>query len=613
MSAPLRIYFAASLRGGADFGQLRRRITFLESLGTVLTRHLASPHTAELGGRSDAEIFEEDQRLLSDADVFIGDFSAPSTGSGFMAARAVALKKPTLAMFREGQRASAMISGCPEITTRFFADEAAFDQVIRAYFLDHEAAFRHVRFRAPKVFLAGPPGSGKGTVGAALQRVMGAPHISTGELLRELVAREPQAEVAGYMKAGQLVPAELMRGLVLGRLRQPDCRLFGFILDGYPPSREDLQNLISGGITPDLVCYLDCEDGTAVQRQLERGARSTDTEEKAKERLSVFHRAEVSFEALATSWYPDSVVMRVDAEQSAALVEASVLHTVKHLLGDPRRDGAFFPVAPFRPDSVRSTRVHFHVDAPGAAKVHAIATRIHARHKAAQGQVKQHPIASLQLGPQCTKLLIYAQLPNFHAFEDSPDEAFLTGRLGDGDEALMKVVLEETRAAGGMAELEAYVGEWTLAADGSVVEESRYPALPFSEAAFGAFADGRCEPRPSLELHLGFDLPKQEGEVIPVPLSVLMEECSRRGLENGGWFVFRKAGFWAYRSNEFSSDTEARAEARLFAQAKALREVLRARGILGSVSFSLERVLGIWSWKSVVAAEDSVRPTSMMC
>ncbi|MDP1827065.1 MAG: nucleoside monophosphate kinase [Archangium sp.] len=629
----IRIYFAASLRGSADFAAMRARISFLESLGVVLTRHLASPRTAELGGRTDAAIFLEDQRLLEEADVFIGDFSTPSTGAGFMAARAVAAKKPVLALFREGQHPSAMISGCPEIDTRFFTDERDFQRAVRAFFLAREADFRGVRFRAPKVFLAGPPGSGKGTLGAALSRAMGAPHISTGELLRELVQPEPRpvhpersrgmefrsigarpstplglnggslpisasslASIAEYMKTGQLVPAELMRDLVLTRLRQPDCRLFGFILDGYPPSREDLANLTSAGITPDLVCYLDCGDATAARRQVTRAARSTDTPEKAQERLAVFHRAEVSFEALATAWYPDSVVMRVDAEQPAAAVEATVLETVGHLFGDPRREHSFFPVSPFRPESVRSTRVHFHVDAPDAARVAAIARRLHARHKAAQGQVKHYPIASLHLGPQVATLPIYGQLPNFHAFEDAESEAFLTGRLGDGDDALMRVVLEETRAAGGMAELEEYLGEWTLRADGTVVEDSRYDALPYSGAAFAEFESRRCSDIPSLELHLGFDAPKVDGQGMPIPFSQLMDSCSQRGMQNGGWFVFKKDSHWAYRSNEFSSEPVASVQPRLVGQARALREILVAAKVECDVSFSLERVHGIWTF-----------------
>lgn len=592
----LRLYFAASLRGGADFALLRRRIAFLESFGTVLTRHLASPHTAELGARSDAEIFALDQRLLAEADVFIADLSSPSTGSGFMVARAVEQQKPVLALFREGQRASAMIAGCPQLTTRFFADEAGFETQVRAFFLEREASFTHVQFRGPKVFLAGPPGSGKGTLGAALSRHLGAPHLSTGELLRELVAKDPGAKVGEYMRAGQLVPAELMRDLVLTRLRQPDCRLFGFILDGYPPSREDLANLLHGGITPDLVCYLDCGDGTAVQRQVKRAARSTDTDEKARERLSVFHRAEVSFEGLATRWYPQSVVMRVDAEQPAAAVEATVLKTVDHLFGDPRRSSSFFLVEPYQAASVRSTRVHFHVDAKDAAKVHAIARRLHARHKGAQGQVKQYPIQSLHLGPQLAKLPIYAQLPNFHAITDSEDEAFLTGRLGDGDDALMKVVLEETRAVGGMAELEEYLGEWTLKPDGTVVEDARYSPLPFSDAAFAEFASARCRDIPSLELHLGFDLPKNDDGAMPLSLSDLMNACAKRGLDNGGWFLFKKEGHWAYRSNEFSSEAPSRAEPRLFEQARALQQLLGAAGLGCPVSFSLERVHGIWTF-----------------
>ena len=158
----------------------------------------------------------------------------------------------------------------------------------------------------------------------------------------------------------------------------------------------------------------------------------------------------------------------------------------------------------------------------------------------------------------------------------------------------MKVVLEETRAAGGMAELEEYLGEWTLRPDGEVVEDARYTPLPYSDAAFADFQRQRCTDLPSLELHLGFDVPKRDGEGLPLALPRLMSACAARGLQNGGWFVFKKEGQWAYRTNEFSSEPAASAELRLSGQARALREILGAAGLQCPVSFSLERVHGIW-------------------
>lgn len=597
MTEPLRIYFSAPLRGGANFEELARRIEFLESIGQVLTRHMASASTADLGLEDDRAIHDHDQRLLDEADVFIADLSSPSTGAGFMAARAVASRKPALCLFRAGQAASAMIAGCPQITTRSYADEAELRGAVRAFLLAHAAAFEALRFPAPKLLVAGPPGSGKGTLGKALAALTGAAHVSTGELLRDLLARgdgHPHAAtIAACMQAGKLVPAEIMRDLVLERLRQPDCRLFGFILDGYPPSRADLANLTSNGVLPDLVFYLECSDATAAARQVGRAARSTDTPEKARTRLAVFHGSDASYDALASSWFPDSLVVRLDAEQPPGEVERSALETLRNTFADPRRSRSFAPVLPFRAADVRSTRVHFHVDARDVFVLREIARDVLVRARRAQGQLKLYPIAALHLGPQVARLPVYRHLPNFHEIERSDTEAFITGRLGDGDPELMNTVLAAARRRGAMVEIEEYVGEWTLAADGSFVTDSRYEPLPFDPRAFAAFDAHLLPDLPRLELHLGFDVPKA-GPTPPIALPALMAACVEAGLDHGGWFIFKNDACWAYRSNEFSDDEVQVATSRLQAQAIALRRVLLSNGVACPVSFSLEKVHGIW-------------------
>jgi adenylate kinase len=85
------------------------------------------------------------------------------------------------------------------------------------------------------VILLGPPGAGKGTQAKQIVDRYGIPQISTGDLLREHVARCTSLglEAKALMARGELVPDELMYGIVADRLRQPDCRR-GFILDGFP-------------------------------------------------------------------------------------------------------------------------------------------------------------------------------------------------------------------------------------------------------------------------------------------------------------------------------------------------------------------------------------------
>jgi adenylate kinase len=85
------------------------------------------------------------------------------------------------------------------------------------------------------VILLGPPGAGKGTQARKIVEHYGIPQISTGDLLRDNVARgtELGLEAKAIMARGELVPDELMYGIVACRLREFDCQR-GFVLDGFP-------------------------------------------------------------------------------------------------------------------------------------------------------------------------------------------------------------------------------------------------------------------------------------------------------------------------------------------------------------------------------------------
>jgi adenylate kinase len=85
------------------------------------------------------------------------------------------------------------------------------------------------------VILLGPPGAGKGTQSKRIVDRYGVPQISTGDLLRDHVGRgtELGLEAKSIMARGELVPDELMYGIVATRLREADCKR-GFVLDGFP-------------------------------------------------------------------------------------------------------------------------------------------------------------------------------------------------------------------------------------------------------------------------------------------------------------------------------------------------------------------------------------------
>jgi adenylate kinase len=99
-----------------------------------------------------------------------------------------------------------------------------------------------------KLILLGAPGAGKGTVAKQLTQLDGSVQISTGDILRGAVqaGSELGKQAEAYMKAGDLVPDELIMGIMEQRLQEPDCEK-GFLLDGFPrtiPQAEALKELL---------------------------------------------------------------------------------------------------------------------------------------------------------------------------------------------------------------------------------------------------------------------------------------------------------------------------------------------------------------------------------
>lgn len=101
----------------------------------------------------------------------------------------------------------------------------------------------------PRLIFLGPPGAGKGTQAAELSKKLGIVQISTGDILRAAVAGRTEAglEADGHMRAGRLVPDELVLRILQERLEQPDTAA-GFLLDGFPRTVPQAEAL--GRITP---------------------------------------------------------------------------------------------------------------------------------------------------------------------------------------------------------------------------------------------------------------------------------------------------------------------------------------------------------------------------
>lgn len=105
-----------------------------------------------------------------------------------------------------------------------------------------------------RIILLGPPGAGKGTQAAHIVAAKGVPHISTGDILRANVREgtELGLEAKRFMDAGDLVPDDVIIGMVGARLAEPDSA-HGFLFDGFPrtvPQARALESLVNERGTP---------------------------------------------------------------------------------------------------------------------------------------------------------------------------------------------------------------------------------------------------------------------------------------------------------------------------------------------------------------------------
>jgi len=125
------------------------------------------------------------------------------------------------------------------------------------------------------VILLGPPGAGKGAQSEMLEDKYGLRQLSTGDMLRAAVASgsELGQQAKSIMEAGQLVPDEVMIGLISERIDQPDCK-DGVILDGFPrsvPQAEALDRMLAEkGLQLDAVIELEVDEGALIDRIVHR-------------------------------------------------------------------------------------------------------------------------------------------------------------------------------------------------------------------------------------------------------------------------------------------------------------------------------------------------------
>ena len=118
-----------------------------------------------------------------------------------------------------------------------------------------------------KLILLGAPGAGKGTQADIIKQKLGIPTISTGNILRAAVKNGTPTglKAKAFMDAGQLVPDEVIIGVITERLQESDCAN-GYILDGVPRTIAQAEALEQAGIRFDAVVALEVPDQRIVNR-----------------------------------------------------------------------------------------------------------------------------------------------------------------------------------------------------------------------------------------------------------------------------------------------------------------------------------------------------------
>lgn len=187
-----------------------------------------------------------------------------------------------------------------------------------------------------RIILLGPPGAGKGTQAKILVEAYGIPQLSTGDILRSAIAQKTPMGLAAkeIMDRGDLVPDEVVNGIVSERLDAEDCKP-GFILDGFPrtiPQAEALDAMLEEkGMELDGVVEITADPDVLVDRIVNRAretaaasggaARADDNVEVVRNRLNVYRELT---EPLVGYYKAKGLVKSVDGMQSVEEVTAAI-------------------------------------------------------------------------------------------------------------------------------------------------------------------------------------------------------------------------------------------------------------------------------------------------
>ena len=186
------------------------------------------------------------------------------------------------------------------------------------------------------VLILGPQGSGKGTQAKRIAAEYDIPHVATGDIFREAIARRTPLgrEVEPILAGGQLVPDELTVSLIRERLAEDDAHN-GFVLDGFPRNAaqaEALDELLAEiGRPLDIVLELQVPDEVCIERLLKRAeeeGRADDTPTVIEQRLEIYHRETAP---LVEHYLATGKVVGIHGEGSVDEVWAEIQDTLEQV------------------------------------------------------------------------------------------------------------------------------------------------------------------------------------------------------------------------------------------------------------------------------------------
>ena len=220
-----------------------------------------------------------------------------------------------------------------------------------------------------RVLMIAPPGAGKGTQGALIAAHFDIPHIATGDLLRDHVARQTALgrEVQEYLDRGELVPDQVVLDMVRQEVAAAKAAGRGYVLDGIPRNIRQARALYQIGLelemTADVALHLAVDDEELTRRLLARAAlehRSDDTADVIAQRLALYH--EVTSPILA--WYGQrGILVSIDAMRPAEQVGREILGALDAMRPYLDRE----PALQREPDGLAGLDSAFGVAGPAAA------------------------------------------------------------------------------------------------------------------------------------------------------------------------------------------------------------------------------------------------------